>query len=132
MKITITLLLVLALLPFNISAYDSPQWHLPEGAKARIGKGWIRDVEYSPDGARFAVAGPIGIWIYDATTFEEIDLFDGNMAPIDAITFSRNGELLASGGNFFDDTVRLWDATTGELLRTLSGHGELVRDLEFS
>ena len=38
-------------------AQDSPQWHLPEGASARLGKGTIRDIAYSPDGSRLAVAG---------------------------------------------------------------------------
>ena len=32
------------------------QWHLPEGAKARLGKSWIfGNIAYSPDGARLAV-----------------------------------------------------------------------------
>ena len=51
-------------LPFSI-AQDSPQWGLPEGAKARLGKGIIREIQYSPDGTRLAVASSIGIWIYD-------------------------------------------------------------------
>ncbi|RKU29454.1 hypothetical protein C6499_08830 [Candidatus Poribacteria bacterium] len=32
------------------------QWRLPKGAKARLGKGNISEVVYSPDGTRLAVA----------------------------------------------------------------------------
>ena len=48
----------------NIFAQDYTQWHLPEGAKARLGKGSISDIQYSPDGTRLAVASSLGIWLY--------------------------------------------------------------------
>ena len=41
----------------NAPAQDYTQWGLPEGAIARIGKGSITDIAYSPDGSRLAVAG---------------------------------------------------------------------------
>ena len=34
----------------NAFAQDSPQWELPDGAKARLGKGVINEIQYSPDG----------------------------------------------------------------------------------
>ena len=40
----------------NAFAQDYTQWHLPEGMKARLGKGTITgNVQYSPDGALLAV-----------------------------------------------------------------------------
>ena len=45
----------------------------------RLGKGWIKDIAFSPDGTQFAVATMIGIWIYDAHTGAEIALL--NEAP---------------------------------------------------
>ena len=45
---------------------DYTKWHLPEGAKLRLGKGYINEIAYSPDSSRLAVASSIGIWIYDA------------------------------------------------------------------
>ena len=41
--------------PLETNYAQSTQHSLPEGAKARIGKGWINGIEYSADGKRFAV-----------------------------------------------------------------------------
>ena len=58
-------------------AQDSPQWHLPERSMARLGKGWLSEIKYSPDGTRLAAGGSLGVWIYDTATDEEIALFTG-------------------------------------------------------
>ena len=57
---------------------DYTQLSLPEGAKARLGKGWINEIAYSPDGTRLAVAGGIGIWLYDTATYQELALLTGH------------------------------------------------------
>lgn len=121
MKIAfLTLLIVLTLcLPFTF-AQDASQWHLPEGAKTRLGKGWVTQVEFSPDGTRLAVAGSIGIWIYDARTYQEIALLTGHTVTVESISFSKDGKMLASGSR--NRTIRLWDVPKGELRKTLIGH----------
>jgi RNA polymerase sigma factor (sigma-70 family) len=47
-----------------------------------------------------------------------------------SVAFSPNGRLLASGS--LEGPVKLWDAESGTLLRTLTGHTNLVDDLCFS
>ena len=41
MKTTVTLLVLFTLFLPNTFAQDYTQWGLPDGAKARLGKGWI-------------------------------------------------------------------------------------------
>ena len=47
-----------------------------------------------------------------------------------SIAFSPDGRLLATGSR--DTTIRLWDASTGTLLRTLEPHGSWIRSVAFS
>ena len=96
-------------LPFtNIGCVqDSPQWPLPEGAKARLGKGDIREIKYSPDGATLAVASSIGIWLYDAESGEEVSLLTEHTNKVNSVSFSPDGNTLASGSE--DGTVLLWE-----------------------
>ena len=132
MKVTVTLLIVLALFTLNSFAQDYTRWHLPEGARARLGKGTVNGITYSPDGARIAVETTIGIWLYDAETFKEEALLIGHPGWVTSVAFSLDGEMLASGGDFGDMTVQLWNATSGEHLRTLTGHTEKVSSVAFS
>ncbi|MDE0426753.1 MAG: T9SS type A sorting domain-containing protein [Candidatus Poribacteria bacterium] len=121
---------VIFVLPSNTFAQDDPQWHLPEGAKARLGKGDINEITYSPDGTLLAVASSIGIWIYDTQTGEEVALFVGHTGWVRSVAYSPDSNTLASGSA--DNTIRLWGAWTGTHLRILSGHTGWVRSVAFS
>ena len=59
----------------NYSTQNYTRRNLPEGAKARIGDGYITGkIVYSPDGAQLVVPRSTGIWVYDTSTLEVIDL----------------------------------------------------------
>lgn len=140
------------LVPLNISAEDYTQWHLPPRAKARLGKGWINDIKFSPYGDRLAAATTIGVWIYDVRTGKEVDLiadahtdetnlFTKSMGGANAISYSPGGIILAAA--HWDRKIRLWDVSSdrrnlmpesipSEPLSTFEGHTGAVYDVAFS
>ena len=59
-----------------------------------------------------------------------VEFSTGHTRWINSVTFSPDGETIASGS--YDDTIRLWDAVTGELKRTLTGHTAEVFSVAFS
>ena len=112
---------LLAVLVTQATAQDYTQLSLPEGAKARLGKGRLSaHIAYSPNGDRLAVASSIGIWLYDTQTYQEVNLVAGHTGGVSSIVFSPDGRTLAGGGR--DQTIWLWDAVTGEPKHTLTGH----------
>ena len=88
------------------------QWNLPEGAAARLGKGWLSDIAYSPDGELMAVCADAGAWIYDAKTYAERNLLNRSAL---AASFAPDGRTLVLAG---PDEPELWDAYTGEMITT--------------
>ena len=99
-------------------AQDSTQWYLPEGAIARIGRGKIDDIKYSPDGTLLAVGTSVGVWLYDVRTHAELALLTKGTAAVTAVAFSPHGTMLASAS--FDGTIHLWDTRTYQLKVTLA------------
>ena len=130
MRATVTLLILLTLFSQTALARDDTQLNLPDGAKARFGKGEITEIAFAPDSNRLAVASSIGIWIYDAHTGEELALLTGHTRSVISVAFSPDGRTLASGSS--DETIRLWDATTNEHRQTLRGHTSWVNSVAFS
>ena len=111
-------------------SYDSPQWHLPEDAKARLGKGKINKVKFSPDGTLLAGISSIGVWLYDARTGEPRALLAGHTDTIYNVSFSSDGKTLASASE--DGSIRVWDVATGEKKQILTGHKTRARNIAFS
>ena len=54
----------------------------------------------------------------------------GHTSAVYSVAYSPDGQTLASGST--DGTIRLWDANTGRLLRTLTGHTPWVLSVSFS
>jgi len=90
--IIFTLFFINTLFLSHAFADDYTRWELPEGAKMRLGKGkianleghstdigWGRSYQFSPDGTQFAVVSSIGIWVYDVQTGKESTLATGRM-----------------------------------------------------
>ena len=133
-------LLLSSLLLSNGFAQDfATQWHLPEGAKARLGRGKLINIKLSPDSTRAVASTPIGIWIYDAQTGEVVSLFtesqigekDGYLSkiPPEALTFSPDALIVATAhGN----SIYVWDTFTGNAFAMLDEHPDTINAIALS
>ncbi len=120
------LFLIHALFLHSVSAQDYTQWKLPEGAKARLSKGAISGISFSPDGSQIAVGSATGIWLYDARTGAELALFTDYMSETGLVAFSPDGKTLVNG---MYDTILIWDVLTGKLLKSIKRQRARIESL---
>ena len=71
---------------------DYRTWHLPDGATARLGKGTIRDIAFSPVGQYLAVASGIGVWMYEVATSRALMLMPTASGVSVGIVFAGWGD----------------------------------------
>lgn len=57
------------------------------------------------------------------------DIFDGHLAEVTSAAFSPDGRYVLSGSR--DASLKLWDAITGDCLRTLRGHRGAIHNVAF-
>jgi WD40 repeat protein len=78
----------------------------------------VRKIQFSRDGKRLALVGdirPIGtgeVRVLDAETAREVWSLKGHALTVDNADFSPDGRRLATCS--FDQTVRIWDLSTGQ------------------
>lgn len=90
----------------------------------------------SPKGDTLAVVNDSAVTIFTIPSVDRMDRFQskfhlsGHKRSILEATFSPDGRQLVTASE--DRTARLWDVTTGKLLRTFSGHKGGVRSVAFS
>ncbi len=124
--------LLLFLISSSISyAQDNTQTGLPDGAIARLGKGGINIMRFSPDGSRLAVGTDVGVWVYDVSDGIGKTLPSENYGQVSTLAFSPDGKILVSGGS--NPYINIWELNTGKILTTLTIDGKLptVTDLFF-
>lgn len=99
------------------------------------GIGFVRDVEFSPNGATIAAStygtglGGMAV-IYDSTTGEELLRLYAHRDVIANLEFSPDGALLATASR--DQSVKLWDIEKGVLVTSYVDLGDRIQDIEFS
>ncbi len=91
---------------------------LPAGAIARLGKGGINVMQFSPDGKKLAVGTDVGLKMYDVTTGNEIDVPSKIVAEVNALAFSQDSSMLACGGAS-NPVIQLWNLQNGTQLPSI-------------
>ncbi|KAL6810020.1 hypothetical protein J3E69DRAFT_179767 [Trichoderma sp. SZMC 28015] len=88
----------------------------------------VNSVHFSRNG-RFAFGllnGIVGVWDMKSTYLQT---FESHKKPVLSVVFSPNNQLLASGSS--DDTIKVWDITSGACLQTLEGHKNSINSVIF-
>lgn len=82
------------------------------------------NVAWSPDGQMLAITGDRDIWVYryDGQKIELSIQLTGHTGVITTLAWSPDSQMLATGSWNGDQTVRIWDVTTGETLTVFEEH----------
>ena len=112
-----------------VSEGDYTRWNLPEGAKRRLGKGVVNDMQLSPDGKKLAIASSTGIWLYDVSTGKESALRTKSSDFARLVVFSPDSKVLVSAGS--GNKIQSWDVDSGKPLLTLTVPREPLFSLKF-
>ncbi len=91
---------------------------------------WILDVGFSPDGQTIASASADGtLKLWDLRGQPLADLQDQSSNDwVYSLAFSPNGQFLASASG---TVIKLWEVSSGQLLRVFQDHADTVYDVEF-
>ncbi len=95
----------------------------------------IKSIAFSPNGLLLAVGnsdGVIEVETFNSITgkFKKVIELYGHKEGISSVVFSSDSKTIASGS--IDDTIKLWDAQTGQEFRTLTGHSANVSSVSFT
>ena len=95
----------------SIEGEDVTTWALPEGAIARLGRGRVRDMAFSPDGQYLAVGASIGLWLYELPTLSPIALWNTERGRTGAVAFSPDSHRIVM--STFAGNLIVWNIQSG-------------------
>ncbi|NEZ55383.1 NB-ARC domain-containing protein [Adonisia turfae] len=87
-------------------------------------------VAYHPGGQQLATAISNEVVVWDIGQGKQLLAGQGHTAWVMCVAYSLDGKLIATGSR--DETIRLWDAETGQCMKTLPCPGSWVQTVVFS
>jgi WD40 repeat protein/uncharacterized caspase-like protein len=106
-------------------------WNIVSGQEVQTWKGprlGVDTIAFNPDGKILASGNSDNtITLWDSAKRQELRVLKGHVAAIAAVALSGDDRVLASGiaagvaGIGREDTVKIWDPVTGQLVRSLLG-----------
>ncbi len=107
---------------------------------ARFGNGSVNDLVWSPDSNQLVAASSIGVFLYNARTFD-LEKYIDTGAWIYSIAISTDGKMIAAGscsqyitdaGECVAGKIFIIDAATGKILSAIEAHKSIVSGVAFS
>jgi serine/threonine protein kinase len=114
-------------------------WHLRDGVEVTTlgGRRWfyrlfnsVTAVALSSDGQTLASGINRNIKLWHLNEERELTTLRGHPGTVEALAFSADGQMLASGGS--DGTIKLWWVRDGQELRTFPAHHHALTSLAFT
>jgi len=103
--------------------------HVNDG---KVGSICSSPICFSPDGKHIATGNDdASIYLFDIENEHNLKIFKGHSEYVTALSFSPDGEYLASAGGL-DQTIKLWNTSKGQIIKTFKGHNGSVSSLCFS
>lgn len=94
------------------------------------GAGFVKHVEFSPDGNTFLACVESVVFLIDTHTGKQLQRYSGHSDMVLDATFSKDGKIIASSSR--DETVILWNVATGQQLHRLFDFEDIVTGVEFN
>jgi WD40 repeat protein len=107
-------------------------WQWVDGQHLRSFEGntdYVASLAFSPDGTILAFGEypamrtesdtDFKVWLFQANDGQLLHTLSGHKSPVDSLSFSPNGEILAVSS---DKLIRLWQVSNGKLLKNFAAH----------
>lgn len=94
------------------------------------GFGTTRDIAYSPDNNKIAVAGSSVIQIIDSSDYEVSAQMLTHINTVRSVAYSPNGSRIVSASD--DGYIKIWDAETGEEIKTWVAYNDKAVSVDWS